>query len=181
MARKAHVGLNAHRLVVLLAMTLLIAACGGASGDGNSNDGEETPFEGVGDAANNVTLLQSGPLTLTADPGHAWVEVDGQRFEFSTTDSEVLDCIVNDEQFSVIFRDDQGTELRLSGLLLPDGWNPQLSVNASGERLLNGSPIREGKLGLEGESLSYEGSADVLEAGAVASQKEVSLAANCSS
>ncbi len=170
-----------YRLTLLVGLALLIVACGGDSGEGNADDGEGTPFDGIGDAANNTSLLQSGPLTLDADPGHAWVEVDGQLFEFNSTDSEVLDCIVTDENFSVIFRSDEGAELRLSGLMLPDGWNPSLSVNASGERLLNSSPLRDGTLGLEGESLSYEGLADVLEQGAVASQREVLLAANCSS
>lgn len=172
-----------NRLAAALSLAMLLAACGGggALGDavpGNDEDGEGTPFEGIGDAANSVQLLQAGPLTETADSGDVWVEVDGQRLEFTDTDSEVLDCIVNDEQLSIIYRGD-GSEVRLSGLLLPDGWNLQLTVDSGDEQLLNGAALRSGTLGLDDASLSYGGPADVMEGGEIASQPDVTFAANC--
>jgi len=172
-----------HRWAAVLSLAMLLAACGGGglddAGSGNNDDGEGTPFEGIGDAANSVQLLEAGPLTETADSGDVWVEVDGQRLEFTNTDSEVLDCIVNDEQMSIIYRSDDGSEVRLSGLLLPDGWNVQLTVNSAGEQLMNGAALRSGTLGVEGASLSYDGTADVMEGGEVVSQPGVVLAANC--
>lgn len=167
-------------LIVVLALALF--ACGGAgdSTSGGSDTGEGTPFEGIGEAAEGVELLDAGPVTATADPGHTWVEVDGQRLEFNDADSEVLDCVINDEQLSVIYRNEDGSEVRLSGLLLPDGWNLSLTVYEDGNDVLNGASLRGGNFGIEDKALSYEGSVDVLEAGQVTAQVNTVLAANCS-
>lgn len=175
---------NRNRFAAVFSLVVLLAACGGDGGSAESgsaevDDGEGTPFEGVGEAATNVQLLEAGSLTVTADSGYTWVEVDGRRLEFNDSDSEVLDCIINDEQLSVIYRNDDSSEVRLSGLLLPDGWNLSLSVNADGERVLNSAALRGGTFGMEGAAVSYEGSVDVLEAGEVVAQVDTVLAANC--
>lgn len=172
------------RLATILSLVMLIAACGGGGGSedgasGGSDDGEGTPFEGIGDAAASVELLDAGPLTVNADPGHTWVDVDGERLEFNNTDSELLDCIINDEQLSVIYKNEDGSEVRLSGLLLPDGWNLSLTVTAGQDNVMNGASLRGGTFGIEDVSLSYEGSVDIVEFGEVVSQVDVVLAANC--
>ena len=175
------------QIAMTLSLALLIAACGGGGGSensaaaGGSDDGEGTPFEGIGDAADNVELLDAGPLTVNADPGHTWVEADGERTEFSNTDSEQLDCIVNDEQLSVIYRNEDGSEVRLNGLLLPGGWNLSLTITAGQDSVMNGASLRGGTFGMEDVSVSYEGLVDIVEFGEVVSQVDVVLAANCNS
>lgn len=176
------------RYTAFLGALFLVASCGGGSGGGDpgvgTGDGEGTPFEGVGEAASGVELLQAGSVTSTADPGQAWVEVEGQRIEFNAADATQSECLINEEQLSVLYQTEEGAEVRLNGLLLPDGWNLSLTVIPPGQDNISyqGS-LRSGRLGIEGTALSYEGSVDRLENGdvATATPQEVGLAANCES
>lgn len=163
---------------------MVIAACGGGAEQGDSaasDDGEGTPFEGIGEAASGTELLQAGPVTASADPGQAWVEVEGDRIQFNTADSTFSECLINEEQLSVIYQISD-SELRLNGLLLPDGWNLSLTLLPPGQNGISyGGSLRSGNLGVEGSSLSYEGSVDRVENQDIsnAASVDATLAANC--
>ena len=172
-------------LATLISLVVVLAACGGGAGDDSSasgaNDGEGTPFEGIGEAASGTDLLQAGPVTATADPGQAWVEVEGQRMQFSSADSTFSECIINEQQLSVLYQV-PGAELRLNGLLLPDGWNLSLNLIPPGQDgVTYGGSLRSGSLGIDGETLSFEGPVDRIEGQDVANASKVdaTLAAHC--
>ena len=174
---------RAFELAWLVVLLTLLAACGG-SGDsgstGEANEGEGTPFEGIGEAATGVELLEAGAVTVTADPGQGWVEVEGQRLEFSAASGDPYECLITDENLSIIYRTVEGAELRLSGLLLPEGWNLSLTILAPDLDDYRVS-LRSGTFGVDGDSLSYEGTVEKVENGVTVAQEEVRMAANCAS
>lgn len=174
---------RALELAGLVVLFTLLAACGG-SGDngstGEANEGEGTPFEGIGQAATGVELLEAGALTVTAGPGQGWVEVEGQRLEFEAANSDPYECLITDENLSIIYQSGEGAELRLSGLLLPEGWNLSLTILAPDLDDYRVS-LRSGTFGVGGDALSYEGTVERIESGVTVAQEDVRMAANCES
>ncbi len=88
--------------VVLLVFGLISVACGGGTNDGaaspssstGASDVDTTPAGngGSGDDDGDVVGSSSevGAPTLQAEPGMAWVEVDGERLEYGAAGVPVL-------------------------------------------------------------------------------------------
>lgn len=124
-------------LILAIAATMTIAACGGGDGD-NVNDA----FDGIGEASGDVNPngqdssgdqgssggVEVGPVTQTADPGTGWVEVDGERYEFTGFGSTYFTCELAEDHITVNFQQTQeGNDFGIQGGVVNGQWNASLT------------------------------------------------------
>ncbi|MGB7861361.1 MAG: hypothetical protein WBM90_12760 [Acidimicrobiia bacterium] len=177
-------------VAVFAVLALVVSACGGGGGD-DSGLGDDV-FGGIGDAAGENQdsdggggvpgAGEAGPVTGTADPTTAWVEVEGQRFEFEVPGSVHHQCIIGEERVTINYQETETGSLLIQGQNLGDGWLLSLTVAAGGSNVSYGGSLPgDGSLGIDGSSLSYEGPADRVEDYDIvnATEVDISLAVNC--
>lgn len=184
--------MNRMRLVsvaVIAVLALVVSACGGGGGD---DQGLGDVFDGIGDAAGENEdgdgggsipgAGEAGPVTVSADPTTAWVEVDGQRFEFVVPGSVHHRCLIGEEQVGINYQQTETGDLAILGQNLDDGWLLNLTVVPLDENVSYSASLPgNGSLGLDGSSLSYEGPVDRVEDRDIlnATEVDLSLAVNC--
>ncbi len=173
---------------VLSALTLVVSACGGGSGD---EPGLGEVFDGIGDAAGENDndggggipgAGEAGAVTVTADPSVARVEVDGQTIEFTVPGSVHHSCYIDEDRVSINYQQTESGDLLIQGQNLGDGWLLNLTVVPLDSNIQYGASLPgNGNLGIDGEALSYEGPVDKVEDRDIAnaSQVDVELAVNC--
>ena len=176
-------------VVLTAALALVVAACGGGAGD---EPGLGDVFEGIGDAAGENQddgggsgIPGAGPagaVTATADPTIAWVEVEGERFEFEVPGSVHHRCEIGDDQVAINYQQTEIGDLLIQGSNMGDGWFLNLTLVPLDSNLQYGAVLPgDGSLGIDGTSLSYEGPADKVVDRDIANPTEVDvkLAVNC--
>ncbi len=158
--------------VVLLVFVLISVACGGGTNDGaaspssstGASDVDTTPAGngGSGDDDGDVVGSSSevGAPTLQAEPGMAWVEVDGERLEYGAAGSLFYECSIAEDRVIVNFQTADGHDLAVVGSQVNGQWNVSANFGAgSGAEFGYGGPITvpNGRLGMNDSALSYEG------------------------
>jgi len=170
-------------LFVLAAVPLLaVGACGGGS-----DDADELPVPIEGDTTAETDAGGdggSGEVTLTTDPGTAYAEVDGERFEYESSGSLSYTCEVGAERIQVNFQTSDGQDLSLRATRVDGAWSGQLTFKAAddGNTQYSGTISGSG-LGVGDDALSYEGPVDRIEDFDVAGAEELDaeVAVNCAS
>lgn len=161
-----------HLTFVIAMLALILAACDGGgledaldqlpadtgnaeSDGGDSEGGDEEP------ATANETV---GPVTATAEPGQAWAEVDGERFEYTAADSLHFTCEVSEDSFQINFQTAEGHDLSMSGSN-QNGWSGRLTFKPGGGEIVQYSAVafRDGSVGLGDGEVSYEGTVERME------------------
>jgi len=170
-------------------VALVVSACGGGGGD---DSGLGDVFDGIGDAAGENQdsdggggvpgAGEAGPVTVTADPTLAWVEVEGQRFEFEVPGSVHHQCLISEERVTINYQQTETGDLLIQGQDLGDGWLLSLTFVPLDSNVSYGATLPgDGSLGIDGTSLSYEGPADRVEGVDIvnATEVDIRLAVNC--
>lgn len=176
--------LRPERGLCALAITFVVvaaAACGGGdddSGDGDAvavDDAAGDPADGgaedagddsAGDAGTSGgdggldAAVVVGTPSITAEPGSAFVELDGgERLEYSTSDSLNVQCTVSDAQVSVNFQTADGHDLLVQGAPQDGTWFLTTTFAPGGDttRYTAESMGSEGMFTIGDGALSYEG------------------------
>ena len=126
---------------------------------------------------------QAGPVTVTADPTTAWVEVEGQRFEFQVPGSVHHRCSIGDDRVAINYQQTETGDLLIQGSDMGDGWLLNLTVAAGDSNVQYGAVLPgDGSLGMDGTSLELRGSGwtavedyDIMNA----TEVDMRLAVNC--
>lgn len=177
--------------VLAVAIGLTIGACGGGGDD--SGDLGEDVFGGVGESSDDAEpedqgsggATEIGPVTQTADPSSGWVEVDGERYEFSAFGSTHYSCELLEDRITVNFQQTTaGHDLTLQGSVLNGQWTANLTFVPEGETQVNyGATIGfdPGRFGIGEEAVSYEGTVARVEDFDVQNTQEMQavIAVNC--
>ena len=171
---------------------LLIAGC---AGGGDASD----PSEGAGRVEEPTAGEQSaaaggsggggptiGEVTLTADPGSAWAEVDGGRLEYQASGGVAYECTVANDRVAVNFQTADGHDLFAQGGKQGDDWFMSLTFKpGAGDQIQYGfsSVDADGTIGISDGALSYEGQVDRIEDFDVenATKVDARVAVNCAS
>ena len=178
------------RWVAVAALAVVIAACG--SGDGDVSDLGDDVFGGVGEVSGDVDTedegaAEVGPVTQTADPASGWVEVEGERHEFSAFGAINFVCDLTEDRISINFQQTtSGSNFTLQGGIVNGQWNANLTfVPGEDEQIQYGASVGfdPGTLGLGDGELSYEGTLSRVEDFDVQNAQDVegALAVNCAS
>ncbi len=153
------------RLFLLFAVSVVLAACGGSDGGlGGVIDGEDvfgTPPPTNEDGSFDIGAGEAGPVTVTAEPSQAWVEVDGQRFVYDALGDTVhYACEIFEDQIRLNFQFN-GPSFLIQGGKLDGGWLLNMTFTVDENNVQYGATLPgEGSLGLDGQQLSYEGPID---------------------
>jgi hypothetical protein len=166
---------------LFVVIALLAASCAGGVSESDDlgeavfgEDPSET-FSGGGEA---------GPLTQTAEPGQAVVEVDGERIVYESTGSQFYTCKVTEDRVTVNYQTPEGHNFSIQASMQGDGWIGSISFNpAEGDTIVGyGAQIPvDGSLGLGDGAVSFEGTASRIEDFDFETQRDVSalIAVNC--
>ena len=141
---------------MVLAFGVSASACGGGGDSGPSPNaaGGSTSSTGSGGAT------EIGDPTLEADAGKAWVEVDGDRFDYEAAGSLFYECSINDNQIIVNFQTSDGHDLSVAGSRISGTLNVTTSFTDGGGAGISYGGILtggKGRLGIGDSQLSYEG------------------------
>jgi hypothetical protein len=176
-------------VAVLGAVSVLVGACGGGdsgdlgedvfggigasnddsapANDPNSGDDQSSGDESSSDAGQGGSgEAVAGPLTQTADPGAGWVEVDGQRFDFTPFGSVHHSCEVLSDRITINFQQTTtGNDLTFQGALGDGGWigSFTFSPTLSATPVAYGAGLDLGTLGIGDQALSYDGTLNRVE------------------
>lgn len=159
----------------LVCVVLLQAGCGGSSeldqgglfeqaevtGDVLDSDGDDGPT--IGDPVPGA--LEAGPVTVTAEPGHAVVTVgDGSTDHTPVESGHTFRCVFSDDQISLDVRSEHGA-MALSAVRGEGGWTGRFTADAdegaADDWIQYSAQPLDGELGLDldARTLSYVGSA----------------------
>ncbi len=143
---------------LVLALGLGASACGGGGDSGpdaSGAGGSTSSTDGSGGAT------EIGAPTLEADAGKAWVEVDGDRFDYEAAGSLYYECSIKNNQIIVNFQTADGHDLSVTGSRISGTLNVTTNFSDGGGAgisyggILTGSD--GGRLGIGDSQLSYEG------------------------
>lgn len=183
--------LNGSRLVVAVSVTALaVAACAGGDLDEaldqipvTPDDAESDLGGGSDDQQTGVSAGGVGPVTATADPGQAWVEVDGERIVYEASGSQHYSCDVQRDGFTIHYKIIEGHNLSFSASNEGDGWSGRVFFTSDGPGNVRYSAVlpRDGSLGLDEGAVSYEGTVERREDvdPSAATDLDARLAVNC--
>ena len=180
------------------AVFLLVALAGCAGGsDDVLGDGARPSTEPVGGDDNGGTTASApaeprsedaggaGAPTLSANPGEAWVEVDGERLVYQASGSLFYLCDINAEQILVNFQIEPGDNFSISAAPQGDSWSGLLQFgHGDVEDVSYGVALAlvDGTLGIADNEFSYVGTVERREAGATEqTQVDANIAVNCAS
>jgi hypothetical protein len=168
-----------HAGLSVIALLVLLGACDGDDGGGD-DDTSATEQGTIADDAGG-----GGEPTLTTDPGTAYAEVDGERFEYRSSDSIAYSCEIDDQRITVNFQTPDGQDLLLQATSDGDTWRGQLTFASADDSSTRYSASIDGSSGLEvgEEALSYDGPVDRIEDADLAGADELDaeVAVNCAS
>ena len=175
-----------------LLLTLALAGCGGGDDDGgnpfDSNAGSDptatTGTGGSGGSSGGNGGQSSGEPSLTADPGRAWAEVEGQRVEYVSAGSIYYFCDIAPSQINVNYQTPEGHDMSLNATFDGDHWVGSLTVKPGTGKNLQYSAVLPDDADnfVVGETaLSFEGTTSRLENFDFngARDETMSLAVNC--
>jgi hypothetical protein len=170
-----------------------LAGCGGGGVDEAAGDATGTPTQ-------SVSLATSAPgaggpgvpandgsatPTLSAEPGQAWAEVDGERLVYDSSRSLYFTCDVGSDMIVVNFQTAHGHDLSIQAAPQAGSWIGQMFFKPGGPdsivystRLGSG----DGVLGVADGELSYVGTVTRVEGSdlATAQDLDAEVAVNCS-
>ena len=176
---------------------LALAGCGGGGDDdggdpfkpgSGSSDATATPSgagnENGGGSGSGNGSLEVGEPSLTADPGQAYVEVEGERLVYEAAGSLYYNCEISSDLARVNFQTAEGQDLAIQAGTQGGGWGGQFDFKAAGgDNVQYNIIVRQsnGRLGVADGMLSYEGPADKIKDFDVTNAQEVDvrLAVNC--
>lgn len=165
----------------MTAITLLVSACG--AGVSDSEDLGEAVF-GEDPAATFSGGGEAGPLTGTAEPGQAVVDVEGEQIVYEAAGSLFYTCDVTADRISINYQTPEGHDFTIQASDQGDGWIGSISFNpAEGDTIVGyGAQIpTDGTLGLGDNAISFDGTASRIEDFDFETQRDVeaSIAVNC--
>lgn len=163
-------------MLAIAALAVITTACGGSDddadggttadasasdGDGASDDngadsGDDAPS---GDPSDVDALVVVGAPPFTAEPGTAFVELDGERLDWAASGSINVQCTVTDAQVSVNFQTADGHDLLVQGAPQDGTWFLTTTFAPGGDntRYMAESIARDGTFTIGDGALSYEG------------------------
>ena len=174
-------------------LAVTVAACGGDDSSSDTllpdiaNQGGVSVSE---DGDGNVVVggAAAGSVSVMAEPGKAWAEADGQRFEYEASGSIGYECIISSDLVSVNYQTGGGHNLMVRLANQGDGWFGSIAFTPEGEP---SSPIVAygadipggGEPGLSDSAFSFEGSGTRVEDFDLVNATEIPIkvAANCES
>ncbi len=143
-------------IALAFAFGLIAAACGGGGGSASSSQPAATPGPSAATGSTKV-----GTPTLDADPGQAWVQVDGERLDYEAAGSIYYECTIDDDKIIVNFQTPGGHDLSLTGSTISNTLNVRTTfTDGGGSNITYGGTLTRtpgGKLGIGDSQLSYEG------------------------
>ncbi len=169
------------RILAIAALVVVATACGGSDddADGGSADDDSAADEGgasddagddsgdgsggddgsAGDPSDLDSLVVLGTPPVTADPGTAFVELDGERLDYAASGSINVQCTVTDAQVSVNFQTADGHDLLVQGAPQDGSWFLTTTFARGGDntRYTAESIARDGTFTIGDGALSYEG------------------------
>lgn len=164
------------------ALLVLLGACGGGDGD---DDASAAPQGTVADDGGPDDDGGGGDPSLTTDPGTAYAEVDGERFEYRSSGSIAYSCEIDEQRITVNFQTSDGQDLLLQASSDGGSWRGQLTFASADDSTTRYSASLDGSSGLEvgAEALSYAGPVDRIEDADLAGADELDaeVAVNCAS
>ncbi len=168
-----HIRRTSATLLAIAATCVLQAGCGGSDlGDGGlldqgaDNVDSADPFDSDDDTSMlgepTVGALDAGPVTVSAEPGHAVVTVDGRTIDHTPAESGgSFTCVFTDDQINLEVRSDFGSMI-LRATRTDDGWLGTFTADSDEDGWIQYSaqPF-DGELGIDFDSdtLSYVGAA----------------------
>lgn len=179
-------------------VSMLIAACGGiddiadqiedasSQGGGAGSDSGGASDGGSDDGGSGADLGVSAVDTVnaTADAGTAFVEVDGQRFVYTSAEAVGFRCEISGDQAQVGFQTADGDNLSFRANRQGDAWDGQMTIGSREDfttEYMGGLFDRTGTLGATEGALSYEGTIDrVVDRDVMnAEETDIVVAINC--
>jgi hypothetical protein len=156
----------------VVAMAVMVAACGGGDdsasdlfGDEGGDDVDENVFDDVGDAAEqfergdaSFEVLEAP--TVTADPGTAVIEVDGQRLDYPMAGAIHLTCDVSPESVQINIQTPEGYSMSMIASTITGSWTGSLTAVGDDTNVAYGSGFGGGRVGIGDDAVSYEGPID---------------------
>lgn len=167
--REEHMRLDGSRLVAVSVTALAVAACAGGDLDEAPDQIPVTPGDAESDSGGGPVDRQTGgnaggvgPVTATADPGQAWVEVDGERIVFEASGSQHYTCEVQRNGFIIHYNLFEGHNLSFSASNQGDRWSGRVFFTSEGPGNVRYSAVLpgDGSLGLDEGAVSYEGTVE---------------------
>lgn len=160
------------RAVAVASLVVAGAACGGGDGepsgdategadqsDGTTGDGDGLGDTGAASGGDVDALVVVGVPPITAEPGTAFVELDGERLDWAASGSINVQCTVTDAQVSVNFQTADGHDLLVQGAPQDGTWFLTTTFAPGGDntRYTAESIARDGTFTIGDGALSYEG------------------------
>lgn len=196
-------GPTGSRWAAIAVVVAAAAACGGGDDDASAGDGDQSgavsdvdePPAGAagggdadtgGGAAGAVGVVLGDPPS-TADPGQVWVEVGGERLEYTTGDALAVECSITPERVTVNLQTADGRSFLLQGADDGGSWFLNLTFSPGGgdEQVSYGSESASGRgtYTIGDGALSYDGTVIRVVDFDVANGEELDarLAVNCAS
>lgn len=178
---------HATTFVSALAVGVALSGCGGGGADDGADDGAPADPGAVAEAPQEneaAGVVELGEPSLTADPGTAWAEVDGERFTYESAGSLAFACDIGPDRVQVNFQTSEGRDLLLQAVRQGDAWTGQLTFQPGGGQNLQYSaslPAAADPLVIGEEALGFEGTATRIEDfdAAGADEVEAAVAVNC--
>lgn len=171
-----------------------LAGCGGGGGDDASDEATGTPIESVsaatssqGDGGSDVPANDaSATPTLSAEPGQAWAEVDGERLVYESNRSLYYTCDVGGDAIVVNFQTAHGHDLSIQAALQGGGWVGQMFFKPAGrDNVVYSTSLGsgDGVLGVADDEISYVGTVTRVEGTDLANAQDLDaeVAVNCAS
>ena len=187
-------------VAVAAALVLMLGACGGGDDDaddvagsndpapatqpaddsGGADDGTAPPADNGGDAG----VAGTDQPALSADPGTAYADVDGDRIVYESAGSLYYTCEIDADNVQVNFQTAEGQDLSIQAGRDSSGWRGQLTFKAAGGGNTQYSVVfaqSSGTFGVGDGALSYQGGADrIVDFDPTnAEEVEASIAVNC--
>lgn len=166
------------KLVASVAVAVMaMAACGGdddatpdVGGDAGDlvDDAADDAAEVVDDVGEAAEELEGGAgsfevldaPTVTADPGTAVVEVDGQRLEYRFVGSVNPTCDISPDYVQINVQSADGYSMSMIVSNLTGGWTGSLTAVGEETNVAYGSGFVGGRVGIGADAVSYEGPID---------------------
>jgi hypothetical protein len=181
-------------------LVIVLAGCGGGDDDllgdgaglstdsisGDDSGGtiaSQSGEESADDAADDAVGLTAP--TLSANPGEAWADVDGERLVYAANGSLYYTCDIGTEQILINFQTADGHDLSIQATSQGDGWLGLLSFKPGGAgNVQYGADLAaSGTLVVSENEISYVGTVNRVEDFDVTNAKDVDagIAVNCTS
>lgn len=143
-------------------LVAIVASCGGGDDDASPfglGDGDEIADAGAAGENGGSAVILGDPV-LSAAPGQVWVEVGGERLEYTTNGSLYVECTITSEQVVVNLQTADGQDFLLQGSDQAGDWFVNMTFSTAGgesNRYSSESASASGTYTIGDGALSYEG------------------------